>query len=163
MQTGHKKYSQALQERHSSHTNSYKYDTINCVLLILAVFKIVSYGFWHCIRTVLWRKTEVSEKQPACIFKTVHAGSLLLRCCYSPIKLHGITAQKTILIMEMLQNYMSEIYWPSIHCWSVKFVPTFADRGYPFISAMDPHGHILGFLEGWVDHVPDSLLLRKIQ
>jgi hypothetical protein len=53
----------------------------------------------------------------------------------------------------------------------------FADRGCRVVSATDPHGRILGFLdrsryyffqvspqlysEGWVDPVPDSLLLRK--
>jgi hypothetical protein len=52
----------------------------------------------------------------------------------------------------------------------------FADRGYRVVSAADPHGRILGFLErnryyffqvaqlysrGWLDPVPDSLFLRK--
>jgi hypothetical protein len=60
---------------------------------------------------------------------------------------------------------------------SAKLVPTFADRGYPVVSATDPHGCILGFLERsryyffqvapqlysrrWVDPVPNPLLLRK--
>jgi hypothetical protein len=55
--------------------------------------------------------------------------------------------------------------------------PTFADRGCRVVSATDPHGRILGFLDrsryyffqvapqlysrGSVDPVPDPLLLRK--
>jgi hypothetical protein len=54
---------------------------------------------------------------------------------------------------------------------------TFADRGCRVVSATDPYGRILGFLDrsryyffqvvpqlysrGWVDPVPDPLLLRK--
>jgi hypothetical protein len=30
---------------------------------------------------------------------------------------------------------------------SAKLVPTFADRGYRVVSATDPHGRILGFLD----------------
>jgi hypothetical protein len=56
-------------------------------------------------------------------------------------------------------------------------VPAFADRGCRVVSATDPHSRILGFLDrsryyffpaasqlhsrGWVDPVPDPLLLRK--
>jgi hypothetical protein len=54
---------------------------------------------------------------------------------------------------------------------------TFVDKGCCVVSAMDPHGHIITFLDqscyyyfqvaprlysrGWVDPVPDPLLLRK--
>jgi hypothetical protein len=60
---------------------------------------------------------------------------------------------------------------------SAKLVPTFADRGCRVVSATDPQGHILGFLDRgryyffqvtpqlysrcWVDPIPDLLLLRK--
>jgi hypothetical protein len=60
---------------------------------------------------------------------------------------------------------------------SAKLVPTFAGRGCCVVSATDPHCRILGFLDrnsyyffqvspqlysrGWVDPVPDPLLLRK--
>jgi hypothetical protein len=60
---------------------------------------------------------------------------------------------------------------------SAKLVPTFADRGCLVVSTTDPHGRILGFLDrsryyffqvapqlysgGWVNPVPDPLLLRK--
>jgi hypothetical protein len=56
-------------------------------------------------------------------------------------------------------------------------MPNFKDRGCRVVSATDPHGSILGFLDqssynffqvapqlysrGWVDPVPDPLLLRK--
>jgi hypothetical protein len=71
----------------------------------------------------------------------------------------------------------SELYRPSDRRLSAKLVPTFADRGCRLVSATDPHGRILGFLDrsryyffqvapqlysrGWVDPVPDPLLLRK--
>jgi hypothetical protein len=60
---------------------------------------------------------------------------------------------------------------------SVKLVPTFANRGRCVVSATNSYDRILGFLDrsryfsfqvtpqlysrGWVDPVPDSLLLRK--
>jgi hypothetical protein len=60
---------------------------------------------------------------------------------------------------------------------AAKLVPTFADRGYRVVSATDPHGCILSFpdrsryyffqvapqlySQGWVDPIPDPLLLRK--
>jgi hypothetical protein len=60
---------------------------------------------------------------------------------------------------------------------SAKLVSTFADRECRVVSATDPHGRILDFLDGsryyffqvapqlysrgWVDPVPDQLLLRK--
>jgi hypothetical protein len=66
---------------------------------------------------------------------------------------------------------------PSYCCLSAKLVPTFGDRGCCVISTADSYGHILGFLDrsrylsfqisaqlysrGWVDPVPDPLLLRK--
>jgi hypothetical protein len=72
----------------------------------------------------------------------------------------------------------SELYRPSNRRLSAKLVPTFADRGYRVVSATDTHGRILGFLDrsdnyffqvapqlysrGWVDPIPDPLLLRKI-
>jgi hypothetical protein len=60
---------------------------------------------------------------------------------------------------------------------SAKLVPTLADRRCHVVSATDPHGRILGFLDrsrycffqvapqlysrGWMVLVPDPLLLRK--
>jgi hypothetical protein len=60
---------------------------------------------------------------------------------------------------------------------ATKLVPTFVDRGCHMISMPDPCGRILGFLDrsryfffqvapqlysqGWVDPIPDPLLLRK--
>jgi hypothetical protein len=71
----------------------------------------------------------------------------------------------------------SELYRPSNRrLWS-KLVPTFADRGCHLVSMTDPYSRILRFLDrschfffqvapqlhsrGWVDPVPDPLLLRK--
>jgi hypothetical protein len=61
--------------------------------------------------------------------------------------------------------------------WSTKLVPTFADKGCWVVSTMDPHSRNFDFLDrshhcffqvtpqlysqGWVDPVPDPLLLRK--
>jgi hypothetical protein len=66
---------------------------------------------------------------------------------------------------------------PSDRSLSAKLVPTFADIGCHVVSVTDPYGHIFGFLDrsrysffqvaphlysrGWVDPVPDPLLLRK--
>jgi hypothetical protein len=66
--------------------------------------------------------------------------------------------------------------WMAAACQR-KLVPTFADRGCHVVSVTDPYGHILGFLDrwlyfffpvapqlfsrGWVDLVPNPLLLRK--
>jgi hypothetical protein len=60
---------------------------------------------------------------------------------------------------------------------SANWVPSFADRGCHVVSVTVPYGHILNFLvriwyvffqvapqlysRGWVDPVPDPLLLRK--
>jgi hypothetical protein len=72
----------------------------------------------------------------------------------------------------------SELYRLSDHRLSVKLMPTFVDRECRVVSATDTHGRILGFLDrsryfffqvapqlysgGWVDPVPDPLLLRKV-
>jgi hypothetical protein len=72
---------------------------------------------------------------------------------------------------------MSELYQPSNRSLSVRLMPTFVDKGCYVVSATDTHGCILGLLDrsryyffqvapqaysqGWVDPVPDPLLLRK--
>jgi hypothetical protein len=71
----------------------------------------------------------------------------------------------------------SEIYLPIDRRFSTKLVPTSADIGSNVLSAIDPYGSILGFLDrrryfyfqvapqlhsrGWVYSVQDSLLFRK--
>jgi hypothetical protein len=71
----------------------------------------------------------------------------------------------------------SELYRPSDRRLLAKLVPTFADKEYRVVSAADPYGRILIFQDrsryfyfqvaahlysrGWVDPVPDPLLLRK--
>jgi hypothetical protein len=71
----------------------------------------------------------------------------------------------------------SELYRLSDRHLSAKLVPTFADRGCHVVSITDPSSRILDFLDqsryfffqvaphlyswGWVDPVPDPLLLRK--
>jgi hypothetical protein len=69
----------------------------------------------------------------------------------------------------------SELYRPSNCRLSAVLVPIFADRKCHVVSVTDPYSRILGFLDhyylfqialqlysrGWVDPVPDPLLLRK--
>jgi hypothetical protein len=70
----------------------------------------------------------------------------------------------------------SELYRLSNRSLSAKSVPTFVDRGCHVVSATDSYSRILDFLgqsryyffqvapqlhSGWVDPVPDPLLLRK--
>jgi hypothetical protein len=71
----------------------------------------------------------------------------------------------------------SELYRQSESSFSAKLVPTFAGRGCHVVSVKNPYGHILRFLDrnrcyffqlatqlysrGWVDPVPDTLLLSK--
>jgi hypothetical protein len=71
----------------------------------------------------------------------------------------------------------SELYGQSDRRSSAKLVPTFADRRCHVVRVTDPYGRILGFLDrscyffflvapqlysrGWVDPVPELLLLRK--
>jgi hypothetical protein len=70
----------------------------------------------------------------------------------------------------------SELYRPSDCRLSARLVPTFSDRGCRVVRVIDPYGRILGFLDrsryfslqvaqlysrGWVDPVPDPLILRK--
>jgi hypothetical protein len=70
-----------------------------------------------------------------------------------------------------------ELHRPSDRGLSAKIVPIFADRWCHVVSVTDPYVRILGFLDrsrylffqvaprlysrGWVDPVPDPLLLRK--
>jgi hypothetical protein len=70
------------------------------------------------------------------------------------------------------------VYRPSDRRLSVKLVSTFTDKGCHVVSAADPHGLILEFLNrrcdyffqaapqfysrGWVDHVPDQLLGKSL-
>jgi hypothetical protein len=69
-----------------------------------------------------------------------------------------------------------ELYRLSDHHLPAKLVPTLADRGCRMVSAMNPSVVNFGFLDqsryfleiasqlssrGWVDPVPDPLLLRK--
>jgi hypothetical protein len=72
---------------------------------------------------------------------------------------------------------VSELYRLSDRRLSAKLVPTFSDKGCLVASVTDPLSRILGFLDrshyyflqvapqlysrGWVDPVPDPLLLRK--
>jgi hypothetical protein len=71
----------------------------------------------------------------------------------------------------------SELYRPSDRWLSAKLVPTFADRGCHVVSVADPYSSTIAFLDhssyfffqvapqlyskGWVDPIPDPLLLTK--
>jgi hypothetical protein len=82
-----------------------------------------------------------------------------------------------IILTTPWSESASELYRPSYRRLSAKWLPTFADRGCHVFSVTDSHGRILCFLDrsryfffqvapqlysrGWVDPVPDALLLRK--
>jgi CBS-domain-containing membrane protein len=46
----------------------------------------------------------------------------------------------------------SELYRPSDRRLVAKLVPTFADRACHVVSVTDPHGRILGFLDGSISN-----------
>jgi hypothetical protein len=89
---------------------------------------------------------------------------------------HDRTKRCSIFFPPWSESW-SELYRPSDHRLSAKLVLTFADRGCHVVSVTDSYSPILGFLErsryfffqvapqlssrGWVDPVPDKLLLRK--
>jgi hypothetical protein len=50
------------------------------------------------------------------------------------------------IISQWLQS-VSELYQPSDHPLSAKLVPTFADRWCRVVTAADPYGRNLGFLD----------------
>jgi hypothetical protein len=70
--------------------------------------------------------------------------------------------------LRVLQS-ASELYRPSDRRLLAKIVPTFADRGCHMVSATDPPRSLIRFSwpepqlysRGWVDPVPDPLLLRR--
>jgi hypothetical protein len=87
---------------------------------------------------------------------------------------------------EILNTYYKQTPWPDSGSelyrsndsrLSANLMPTFEDRVCHLVSVTDPYGRILGFLDrsryfffqvapqlysrGWVDSVPDPLLLRK--
>jgi hypothetical protein len=82
-----------------------------------------------------------------------------------------------IVIKTLWPESASELYRLGDRRLSAKLVSTFAHRGCHVVSVTDPYGHILDSLEqscyfffqaapqlyslGWVDPVPDPLLLRK--
>jgi hypothetical protein len=84
---------------------------------------------------------------------------------------------KTIHKQTPWPQSASELYRPSDRRLSAKLVPTLADKGCRVVSATDPHGRILGFLDRSryyflqiaplnctheaVDSISDPLLLRK--
>jgi hypothetical protein len=75
-------------------------------------------------------------------------------------------------------EYARELYRPSDRRLSGKLVPTFADERCHVFRVTDPYSRNLGFLDrsryfsfkvapqlysrGWVDPVPDPLLLREL-
>jgi hypothetical protein len=107
--------------------------------------------------------------------------NMMMMTCYN---LRVISCHYTdrFLILFKLKK-LNSVAWvrertiPSDCRLSAKWLPTFADRGCHVVSATDPYGRIVGFLDrscyffyqvapqlysrGWVDPVPDPLLLRR--
>jgi hypothetical protein len=96
---------------------------------------------------------------------------------YFIIKTRNCRKSNMYIIKTLFLESASKLYRGSDCRLSAKLVPTFADRGYYVVSAMDSYGRILGFLDwsryfffqvapqlysrSWLDHDPDPLLLRK--
>jgi hypothetical protein len=108
--------------------------------------------------------------------------SLLEYCSYLPYPVHYSNLRAKLIISFHGFNTpwpesASELYRPSDRRLLAKLVPTFADRRCHVVSVTDPHGRILAFLyrshyvffhvapqlysRGWVDPVPDPLLLSN--
>jgi hypothetical protein len=112
-----------------------------------------------------WRWQAGLEMEPACS-SIASVGSQRTTQRYIPNKL------------TPRPESVSEIYRPSDSILSAKFVLTSADRGWYVVSATDPHGSILGFLDrsryvfftvapqlysvGWVDPAPEPLLPENL-
>jgi hypothetical protein len=89
----------------------------------------------------------------------------------------SLNITKKILNYTLWPESTSELYRPRDRSLSAKSVPTFVDRGCRVVSATDPYCRIFWFLDrsrcfffqvtlqlysqGWVDPVPEPLLLRK--
>jgi hypothetical protein len=87
------------------------------------------------------------------------------------------TAYVLVLKKTPWSGSANELYRPNDCHLSGKLVPTFADRGCHVVSVTNPYGSNLDFLDrsryfffqvatqlysrGWLDPVPDPLLLRK--
>jgi hypothetical protein len=91
------------------------------------------------------------------------------------------TSKKKLILCKFLYKtpwpqFTNEIYQQSDRCLLAKLLPTFKHRGCRVVSVTDPYGHILNCLgltccfffqvapqlysRGWVDPVPDPLLLK---
>jgi hypothetical protein len=92
---------------------------------------------------------------------------LLARLILQRFVIARLGLQRTNIKYTPWPQSASELYRPSYRRSSAKLVPTFADEGCRVISATDPYDRILDFLalqlysRGWVDPVPDPLLLGK--
>jgi hypothetical protein len=59
----------------------------------------------------------------------------------------GVLHKSFSIEKNSLPESSSELYRPGDRSLSAKLVPTFGDRGCRVVSATDPYGHILGFLD----------------
>jgi hypothetical protein len=139
---------------------------------IPAATKRALFTMWHSFHVKKWSCTSASlstttwrHMKEWIIFPALYGSRSPSQCSEDKkTKLHGLSLRA---------NYIN----PSDRCLSTKLVPTFADRGCHVVRGSDPYGRILGFLDrihyfffqvasqlysrGWVDPVPDPLLLGK--
>jgi hypothetical protein len=118
---------------------------------------------------------DTNQSPPSCSQNRYH---MRLNASSQPVILQTVPSwpcKQTNKQTPLLQS-ASELYQQSDCRLSTKLMPTFADRGCRVVSATDPYGRNLGFLErsryfifqvapelysrSWVDPVPDLLLLR---
>jgi hypothetical protein len=131
---------------------------------------ICNHPIWGHLNDVLhiWNPSVIPTLQP------------LKLCCFIDFITHSCWTSLSICIKNKQTQWpysASELYQPSDHRLSAKLVPNFADKRCCMVSATDPHGRILSFLDrsryyffqvapqlysrGWVHPVPDPLHLRK--
>jgi hypothetical protein len=127
-------------------------------------------GGYQCFRRIYWF-TSTPQTAATCYSKTPEFIYQTTWCHYP---------KATIYIDWQTTNSMTSVHdWtiPSDRRLPAKLVPPFADRECCVVSITDPYGNILDFLDwshyfffqvapqlysrGWVDPVPDPLLLRK--
>jgi hypothetical protein len=107
----------------------------------------------------------------------IHVPNTIQTRCLNSMEICCLKSSCYMYFLKKWPYSACELYRPSNRRLSAKLVPTFADRGCRVVSATDPHGRILDFLDrsryyfcqvapqlysrGWVDPVPNPLLLRK--
>jgi hypothetical protein len=140
------------------------------------------WNIWHCVWSHMWIIYEQYWINSECLtninfnwLANRESSVSTVSCLWC--KRPGVNSLETKNKQTPWPQSVSELYRPSDRRLSAEFVTTFADIRCCVVSATDPYGSILGFLERiryfffqvaphlysrvWVDPVPDPLHLRK--